>query len=87
VRLTAIMMELRVIIAGGGFGIEEQCRKLAFRATNSIPDPMEAVLLQEEMTLQLSMLSFSRGFGAELAPIWDELVDLVDRIGCASRLH
>jgi hypothetical protein len=87
VRLTAIMIELRTIIVGAGPGAEEQCRELASRVTTSIPDPIEALRLQEELTAKLSMLTFSTSFRAEFAPIWDELLDLVAQIGWASRLN
>ncbi len=62
-RLISIMVELGVIVGGLGLETEAQCRNLAVMATTSIPDPSEALRLQEELATQFSLLSYGSGLG------------------------
>ncbi|CAN7730544.1 hypothetical protein LJR234_006470 [Mesorhizobium amorphae] len=86
-RLISIMVELGVIVGGLGLETEAQCRNLAVMATTSIPDPSEALRLQEELATQFSLLSYGSGLGVELSPHWDEMLDLVELVRCASSLN
>ncbi|UVK38504.1 hypothetical protein LHFGNBLO_005674 [Mesorhizobium sp. AR10] len=86
-RLISIMVELGAIVAGAGLETEQRCRDLAVMVTGSITDPFEALRLQEELACQFSLLSYGGGFGLELAQYWDETLELVDLIRCASILH
>jgi hypothetical protein len=87
VRLISIIVQLGAIVANTGLETEERCRNLAAMATTSIPDPLEAQRLQEELAVQFSLVSFGDSLGSELAPHWEEMLDLVDSIRCASSLH
>lgn len=87
VRLISMMVELGVIVGGLGFETEARCRDLAALATTSISDPAEALRLQEELTAQFSLLSYGTGLGLDISPQWDELLDLVESVRCASLLN
>ena len=86
-RLISMMVELGVIVGGLGFETEAKCRDLATLATTSIPDPDEASRLREELAAQLSLLSFGTGLGTDISRPWDELLDLVESVRCASHLN
>jgi len=86
VRLFSMMVELGVIVGGLGFETEARCRDLAALATTSVSDPDEAIRLQDELATQFSLLSYRTGLGLDISPHWDELVDLVELVRCASRL-
>jgi hypothetical protein len=87
VRLISIIVELGAIVASAGLETEQRCRDLAILATTAISDPLEALRLQEELAQQFSLLSFGNGLGLELAPYWDEMLDLVELIRCGSCLN
>ena len=86
-RLISIMVELGVIVGSLGLETEAQCRNLAVIGTTSIPDPAEALRLQEELAAQFSLLSYGSGLGAKLSPHWDEMLDLVELVRSASSLN
>ena len=86
-RLVSMMVELGVIVGGLGFETDARCRDLAALATTSVPDPAEALRLQEELRAQFSLLSYGAGLGQDISPYWDELLDLVELVRCASRLN
>ena len=86
-RLISLMVELGVIVGGLGFETEAKCRDLAALATTSISDPDEATRLREELTAQFSLLSYGTGLGLDISPYWDELLDLVESVRCASHLN
>lgn len=86
-RLISMMVELGVIAGGVGFETEARCRDLAAMATFSVSDPDEALRLQEELAAQFSLLSYGTGLGLDIAPQWDELLDLVESVRCASLLN
>ncbi|TIO52841.1 hypothetical protein [Mesorhizobium sp.] len=82
-----MMIELGVIVGGIGFETEAKCRDLAALATTSIADPDEALRLREELTAQFSLLSFGTDLGLDISSYWDELLDLVESVRCASHLN
>lgn len=86
-RLISMMVELGVIVGGLGFETDARCRDLAAMATTSISDPDEALRLRNELAKQFSLLSYAAGLGLDISPYWDELLNLVESVRCASRLN
>ncbi|MDX8512188.1 hypothetical protein [Mesorhizobium captivum] len=82
-----MMVELGVIVGGLGFETDARCRDLAAMATTSISDPDEALRLQDELAEQFSLLSYGAGLGLDISSCWDELLNLVESVRCASRLN
>ncbi|MDX8448568.1 hypothetical protein [Mesorhizobium captivum] len=82
-----MMVELGVIVGGLGFETDARCRDLAAMATTSISDPDEALRLQDELAEQFSLLSYGAGLGLDISSSWDELLNLVESVRCASRLN
>lgn len=82
-----MMLELGVIAGGLGFETQARCRDLAVMATTSIADRDEARRLQAELAEQFSLLSYGAGLGQDITSYWDELLDLVESVRCASRLN
>lgn len=86
-RLISMMIELGGIVGCLGLETEAKCRDLAAQATTSVSDPNEAMRLRDELAAQFSLLSYGAGLGLDISPQWDDLLNLVESVRCASRLN